>query len=108
MYMVVVVVWPLSHVHVFATPWTVACQAPLSMEFPRQENWSGLSFSSLGDLPNQWIEPASSALQVDYLLLSHQGSPLYLSAKNFPEWTESTHITPKEKRMLHASNSTST
>ena len=37
----------------FATPWTVACQAPLSMEFSRQEYWSGLPFPSLGDLPHQ-------------------------------------------------------
>ena len=41
------------------TPWTVACQAPLSMGFPRQEYWSELPFSSPGDLPNPWIKPAS-------------------------------------------------
>ena len=46
----------------FATPWTVACQAPLSMGFSRQEYWSGLSFPSPGDLPNPWIEPTSPAL----------------------------------------------
>ena len=40
----------LSHVQLFATPWTVACQAPLSMEFPRQEYWGGLPFSTPGDL----------------------------------------------------------
>ena len=39
-----------------ATPWTVACQAPLSMGFPRQEHWSGLSFPSPGDLPDPGIE----------------------------------------------------
>ena len=44
------------------TPWTVAHQAPLSMGFPRQEYWSGLSFPSQGDLPNPGIEPASPAL----------------------------------------------
>ena len=42
-----------------ATPWTVACEAPLSMGFPRQEYWSGLPFPSLGDLPNLGIEPRS-------------------------------------------------
>ena len=48
-----------------ATPWTVACQAPLSMRFSRQEYWSGLPFSSPGDLPNPGIEPRSPALQAD-------------------------------------------
>ena len=41
------------------TPWTVACQAPRSMGFSRQEHWSGLSFPSPGDLPNPGIEPGS-------------------------------------------------
>ena len=59
-------------------PWTVACQATLSMEFPRGEYWSGLPFPSAGNLPNSGIKPASPALQADSLLLSHQGSPLWL------------------------------
>ena len=46
----------------FAIPWTVACQAPLSMEFPRQEYWSGLPFPSPGDLPNPGIKPVSPEL----------------------------------------------
>ena len=45
----------------FATPWTVACQAPLSMGFPRQEYWGGLLFPSPGDLPKPGIEPTSPA-----------------------------------------------
>ena len=49
------------------TPWTVACRAPLSMGFSRQEYCSGLPFSSPGDLPNPGIEPKSSALQADSL-----------------------------------------
>ena len=49
----------LSCVQPLATPWTVACQAPLSMEFPRQEYWSGLSFPTRGDLSNPGIEPVS-------------------------------------------------
>ena len=57
----------LSRVPLFATPWTVACQAPLSMEFSRQEYWSGLPFPSPGDLPNVVIEPGSPALQADAL-----------------------------------------
>ena len=44
------------------TPWTVVFQAPLSMGFPRQEYWSGLSFPTLGDLPKPGIKPISSAL----------------------------------------------
>ena len=51
----------LSHVRLFATLWTVASQASLSMGFPRQEYWTGLPFPPLGDLPNPGIEPASSA-----------------------------------------------
>ena len=46
----------------FATPWTVAHQAPLSVGFPREEYWSGLPFPLPGDLPDQGIEPASPAL----------------------------------------------
>ena len=49
----------LSHVHLFATPWTIALQAPLLMGFSRQGNWSGLPFSSPGDLPNPGIDPGS-------------------------------------------------
>ena len=50
---------PFSHVRLFETPWTVARQAPLSMEFSRQEYWSGLPFSSPGDLLDPEIEPVS-------------------------------------------------
>ena len=66
---------PLSHVQLFATPWTVARQAPLSMEFFRQEYWSGLPCPPPGDLPDPRIEPTSPALQADSLLLSRRGSP---------------------------------
>ena len=52
----------LSRVRLFATPWTVAYQAPLSMGFSRQEYWSGLPFPSPGDLPNPGIEPGSPVL----------------------------------------------
>ena len=51
----------LSHVQLFATPWTVACQVPLSMEFFRQVYWSGLLFPPPGDLPDPGIESASLA-----------------------------------------------
>ena len=46
-----------SRVRLFATPWTVACQAPLSMDFSRQEYCSGLPFPTPGDLPKAGIEP---------------------------------------------------
>ena len=52
----------LSRVRLFVTPWTAARQAPLSMEFSRQEYWSGLPFPSPGDLPHKGIEPTSPAL----------------------------------------------
>ena len=57
------------------TPWTVAGQAPLSMEFSRQEHWSRLPFSSPGDLPNPGIEPRSPALQADSLRSETPGKP---------------------------------
>ena len=52
---------------ILANLWTVACQAPLSMGFSRQEYWRGLPFPSPGDLPNPGIEPGCSALQADSL-----------------------------------------
>ena len=57
----------LSCVQLFATPWTVAHQAPPSMGFSRQEYWSGLLFPSPGDLPDPGIETRSPALQADAL-----------------------------------------
>ena len=52
----------LGYVWLFATPWTVAYRAPLSMGFSKQEYWSGLPFPSPGDLPDPGIEPGSPAL----------------------------------------------
>ena len=57
----------LSRVRLFAIPWTVAYQAPQSMEFSRPEYWSVLPFPSPGDLPHPGIEPRSPALQADAL-----------------------------------------
>ena len=62
------VVLLLNNVRFFATPWTITHQAPLSMEFSRQESWRDLPFPSPGDLPNPGIEPGSLALQADSLL----------------------------------------
>ena len=57
----------LSRVQLFATPWTVAHQAPPSMGFSTQEYWSGLPFPSPGDLPNPGIEPGFPTLEADAL-----------------------------------------
>ena len=66
----------------FATPWTVAPQAPVSVGFPRQEYWSGLPFPSLGDLPNPDIEPmspASPALTDGIFTTAPPGSPILIN-----------------------------
>ena len=65
----------LSRVRLFATPWTVAHQAPLSMGFSRQEYWGGLPFPSPEDLPDPGIEPRSPALQADALTSEPPGKP---------------------------------
>ena len=65
----------LSHVWHFASPWTVAHKAPLSMEFSRQEYWSGLPFPSPGDLLDPGIKTGSPALQADALLSEPPGMP---------------------------------
>ena len=61
----------------FATPWTVAHQVPLFMRFPRQGYWSGLLFSSPGDLPDPRIKLMSPAWQTDSLPLCRLGSHTY-------------------------------
>ena len=58
------------------TAWTAGRLALLSIEFSRQEYWSGLPFHSPGDLPDPGIQPGSPTLQTDSLGLSHQGSPI--------------------------------
>ena len=63
----------LSHVLLFATPWTVAHQASPTMGFSRQEYWSGLTFPSPGTLPNPRIKSRSPALQADSLLSEQPG-----------------------------------
>ena len=68
----------LSRARLFATPWTAAHQAPLSMRFSRQGYWSGLPFPSPGDLPNPGIEPESPSLQADSLPTELQGKPGYI------------------------------
>ena len=57
----------VTQLGLFATPWAIAHQAPLSMEFSRQEFWSGLPFPSPGDLPSSGTDPGSPALRTDAL-----------------------------------------
>ena len=64
-------------VQLFATLWTMACQVPLSMGFPRQKYWSGLPFPSPGDLHDPVIKltfPVSLALQADSLSIEPLGT----------------------------------
>ena len=68
----------LSHVHLFVTLWSVACQAsPQSMGFSRQEYWSELPFSSPGDMPDTGIELRSPTLQADSLPSEPPGNPCF-------------------------------
>ena len=69
----------LSRVRLFATPWTVAYQAPPSMGFSRQEYWSGVPSPSPGDLPEPGIEPRSPALEADTLTPEPPRKPNMLS-----------------------------
>ena len=64
----------VSHVQLFATPGTVAFQAPLSMRFP--EHWSGLPFPSPGHLPDPGIEPMSTALAGRFFIPEPPGKPI--------------------------------
>ena len=67
-----------SHVQLFETPWTVAHLAPLPMGFSSQEYWSGLTFPSPGDLPDQGIKPmspVSPALTGEFLTTGLPGKP---------------------------------
>ena len=69
----------LSCVQLFATPWSVAHQALLSMKLLRQEYWSGLPFPSPGGLPNPGIKPRSPALGANSLPSELPGKPTWHS-----------------------------
>ena len=62
----------------FATPCVLTCQVPLSMGFPRQEYWSGLSFPSPGDLPDPAIKPIYPALPSGFFATEPPGKPKYV------------------------------
>ena len=75
----------LSRAQLFVTPWTVACQAPLSIEFLRQEYWSKLPFPPPGDLPEPGTKPTfleSPHWKADSLPLYHLGSPTICGLKS--------------------------
>ena len=74
----------LSRVQLFAALRTIACQAPLSMGFSRQEYWSGLLFPPPGDLPSPVTELWSPALKADSLPIEPWSSPVAQMVKNLP------------------------
>ena len=84
----------VSHVRLFGTPWTVASQAPLSLGFPRQEYWCGLPFPPPGDLPNPGIESVSptSALGGGFFATLPPGKP-NTNWCCFPNWIDNSHTT---------------
>ena len=93
-----VYVYVLSHVQLFSTPWTIAHQAPLSMEFSRQECWSRLPFLILEDLPNPGITPASPespALAGRFFTIS-----TIWEAQSDPKEGKSNHATSQIKTLL--------
>ena len=65
----------VSHVRLFATPWTVTSQALLSVGFPRQGYWSGLPYPPPGGLPNPGIEPTSPMLAGVFFVTEPRGMP---------------------------------
>ena len=71
-------VWSLSCVQLFMTPWTGACQAPLSMGFSRQEYWSGFPFLTPRDLPNPGIKSVSPIWAGEFFTIELQGTALGL------------------------------
>ena len=77
------VCWLDQHVQLFAAQWTVTRQAPLSMEFSRQEHWNRLPFPTWGDLPNPGIKPMSCLLH----LLHRQKGSLPLAPPGKPQTT---------------------
>ena len=79
----------LSHDPLFATPWTVAGQAPLSMGSSRQEYWSGLPFPSPGDLPHPGIEPRPPALQAESVPSEPSGKQAFQGCSSVSQFSRS-------------------
>ena len=77
----------LSHIQLFAIPWTVAYQVAPSMEFSRQEYWSGLPFPSLGDLPDSGVKPRLLNWQVDsYHWATQEAQGIHIDICEFQEY----------------------
>ena len=95
-YLLIILLSHFSHVQLFVTPWTVACQAPLSMEFSRQEYWNGLPFPSPGDLLDPGIKPRFPILQADSLLSEPSGTFLSNIKKICLGLTESMEFSKQE------------
>ena len=89
----VIVVKSLSGVQFFATLWTVAQQAPLSMECSRHEYWSEMPFPPPGDLPDPGIEPAPSALAGEFFITEPPGKPGTISIPRLKALGTSSHRT---------------
>ena len=68
----------LNHVRLFVTPWTLAREAPLSLEFSRQEYWKGLPFPPPQDLPDTRIKPRSPSLAGGFFTTGPPGKPMYV------------------------------
>ena len=91
----------LSCVILFETPWTVAYQVPPSMEFSRQEYWSGLPFPSPGDLPDPGIKPRSPTLQADALPTEPPGKPIIGKGGQQTQtsfWSQGTYVIEGEAK----------
>ena len=73
----------LSRVWLFVTPWTVAYQASPSMEFSRQEYWSGLPFPSPGDIPDPGMEPGSPALRCFTVWATREAQVIWFIQMNY-------------------------
>ena len=78
----------LSRVWLFATPWTIARQAPLSTRFSRQEYWSGLPFPTSGDLPNPGIKLQSHVSYIGRQVLYHQRHLGSSKSIDVDRWTD--------------------
>ena len=83
----------LRHDQLFATPWTVALQAPQSVAFSRQKYWSGLPFSSSSDLLDPGIEPVSPSLAGGFFTTGPPGSPIELILQNYTKEEKALCIT---------------
>ena len=82
----------------FVTPWTVACQAPLSVQFLRHEYWSGLPFPSPGDLPDPGMEPKSPALAGGFFTTEPPGKPMY--SYNQANLSKKGHLSERKREVI--------